>query len=314
MRKEQHIKGLVAAPFTPMKTDGSLNTALIPSYYEMLKENNVNGAFINGSTGEGVSLTFDEKKQVTEAWATCTRQDASFKLISLLGGNCLQECIALAHHAREQGLYAVAITSPFYFKPRSVNVLAEICIEIANTVPDIPFYYYHIPVLTGVSFSMHSLLQLIDGKTKNFAGIKYTHEDLMDFQNCINYKDGKYDMLWGRDETMLSALPLGTQGAVGSTFNYAAPLYYQLMDAFNEGDMVAARKLQQKSIDMIELLGKYGGIATGKAYMKMIGLDCGGFRLPVKNMSPEQFEMFKEDVASLKFDTFRSGTASYSHK
>ena len=121
-------------------------------------------------------------------------------------------------------------------------------------------------------------------------------------------------MLWGRDETMLSALPLGTQGAVGSTFNYAAPIYYQLMEAFNEGDMLAARRLQQKSIDMIELLGKYGGIATGKAYMKMIGLDCGGFRLPVKNMNADQFEIFKADVADLEFNTFRSRMPAYSHK
>ncbi len=136
----------------------------------------------------------------------------------------------------------------------------------------------------------------------------------MDFQNCLNYKDGKYDMLWGRDETMLSALPLGTQGAVGSTFNYAAPIYYQLMDAFNEGDMVTARRLQQKSIDMIELLGKYGGIATGKAYMKLIGLDCGGFRLPVKNMNADQFELFKADVAALQFDTFRSRMPAYTQK
>ena len=136
----------------------------------------------------------------------------------------------------------------------------------------------------------------------------------MDFQNCLNYKDGKYDMLWGRDETMLSALPLGAQGAVGSTFNYAAPIYYQLMDAFNEGDMVTARRLQQKSIDMIELLGKYGGIATGKAYMKLIGLDCGEFRLPVKNMNADQFEIFKADVAALPLDTFRSRMPAYTHK
>ncbi|MES2006069.1 MAG: dihydrodipicolinate synthase family protein [Bacteroidota bacterium] len=314
MRKEQHIKGLVAAPFTPMKADGSLNTALIPSYYELLKENNVNGAFINGSTGEGVSLTFDEKKQVTEAWAACTRNDASFKLISLLGGNCVSDCIELAKHACEQGLDAVAITSPSYFKPRSVEVLAEICIEIANAVPDMPFYYYHIPVLTGVSFPMYALLQLMDGKTRNFAGVKYTHEDLMDFHSCLGYQNGKYDMLWGRDETMLSALPLGTQGAIGSTFNYAAPIYHQLMDAFNAGDMVTARDLQLKAIRMIELLGKYGGIATGKSYMQLIGLDCGGFRLPVKNMSSNEFTSFKKDTDAIQFDTFRSRMPALSHK
>ena len=169
-----------------------------------------------------------------------------------------------------------------------------------------PFYYYHIPVLTGVNIAMYDLLQEIDGKIPNFAGIKYTHEDFMDFLSCMRFQNGKYDMLWGRDENMLSALVLGTKGAVGSTFNYAAPLYYDLIDAFNNNNLEQAQALQQQSIDMIRLLGKYGGIATGKAYMKLIGIDCGGFRLPVKNMPAEQFGLFKKDVEQLNFSSFSS--------
>jgi N-acetylneuraminate lyase len=113
-------------------------------------------------------------------------------------------------------------------------------------------------------------------------------------------------MLWGRDENMLSALAVGAKGAVGSTFNYAAPLYYNLIDAFNRNDSKKAQALQQQSIDMIYLLGKYGGIATGKAYMKLVDLDCGEFRLPVKNMSGDKFELFKEEVEQLNFSSFCS--------
>ena len=128
----------------------------------------------------------------------------------------------------------------------------------------------------------------------------------MDFLSCLHFQNGKYDMLWGRDENMLPALAVGAKGAVGSTFNYAAPLYYDMIDAFNNNDFKKAQSLQQQSIDMITLLGKYGGIATGKAYMKLIGLDCGGFRLPVKNMASEQFELFKKDVEQLNFSSFCS--------
>lgn len=105
---------------------------------------------------------------------------------------------------------------------------------------------------------------------------------------------------------MLSALVLGAKGAVGSTYNYAAPLYNHLIEAFEKNDLVTARKLQQKAIDMIELLGKYGGIATGKSFMKLMGLDCGAFRLPVKNMSKEEFMHFKKDVEELGFNSFQS--------
>jgi N-acetylneuraminate lyase len=135
----------------------------------------------------------------------------------------------------------------------------------------------------------------------------------MDFLSCMNFKNGKYDMLWGRDENMLSALALGTKGAVGSTFNYAPSLYYNMIKAFNNGDLQRANALQQQSIDMIRLLGKYGGIATGKAYMKLIGIDCGEFRLPVKNMSSEQFELFKKDAEQLNFGSFSSQKSSAVH-
>jgi N-acetylneuraminate lyase len=153
---------------------------------------------------------------------------------------------------------------------------------------------------------MIDLLKAIDGKIPNFVGIKYTHEDFMDYLSCLNFANRKYDMLWGRDENMLSALVLGAKGAVGSTYNYAAPLYRALIDAFDQGDFEKANALQQQSIDMITLLGKYGGIAVGKSYMKLIGLDCGAFRLPVRNMTEKDFERFKADVASLNFSSFKS--------
>ncbi|HEU4790098.1 MAG TPA: dihydrodipicolinate synthase family protein, partial [Flavobacterium sp.] len=186
----------------------------------------------------------------------------------------------------------------------------QACIMVGESVPNMPFYYYHIPVLTGVNLPMFDLVQALDGKLDNFAGVKYTHEDFMDFQSCMSYKDGKYDMLWGRDENMLSALVLGAKGAVGSTFNYAAPLYHRLIDAFNSNDLALARVLQQKSINMIRLLGKYGGISVGKSYMKVVGLNLGDFRLPVKNMSAEQFVNFQKDVESLDFKSFKSNPAS----
>jgi N-acetylneuraminate lyase len=304
--KIQHLQGLIAAPFTPMHKDGSLNLSLIPFYYEMLKANNINGAFICGSTGEGVSMTAKEKMAVAEAWATCSKNDADFKVMTLLGGTSITDCKELARHAESIGLYGVSFTAPFYFEPVDVAMLAKACIAVAETVPDLPFYYYHIPVLTGVNFPMIALLKEIDGKLSNFAGVKYTHEDFMDFLSCLHFQNGKYDMLWGRDENMLPALAIGAKGAVGSTFNYAAPLYHNLMEAFNNGDLETASQFQQQSIDMIRLFGKYGGIATGKAYMKLIGMDCGEFRLPVKNMSAEEFESFKKDTEQIKFSSFSS--------
>jgi len=191
------------------------------------------------------------------------------------------------------------LLAPYYFKPAGAKQLAEYCAKVAEAVPQTPFYFYHIPVLSGCFIPMYDFLREAAPIIPNLAGIKFTHEDFMDFLSCIHFMNGKFEMLWGRDENMLSALVLGSRGAVGSTYNYAAPLYYRLINAFDNGNLDEARKLQQLSIDMIRLLGKYGGIATGKAYMKYIGFDCGQFRLPVKNMPTKDYEKFLEDVFSL---------------
>ena len=301
MNHHTHLKGLIAAPFTPMLHDGSIHVEAIPGYYDLLKNNGITGAFICGSTGEGVSLSLEEKKQVIDAWSCLTSKDKDFCLMVLVGGNCLAECKALASYAEEKGCDAISFTSPSYFKPANVKALSVMCGEIAQAAPSIPLYYYHIPVLTGANFSMLNLLQEVNHSIPNFAGIKYTHEDFMDFLSCLHFENGKYDMLWGRDENMLAALALGAKGSVGSTFNYIAPVYHQLIQSFESGDLETARQWQQISIDLIMLLGKYGGISTGKAFMKLFGLDCGEFRLPATNMSQQQFDIFAEEAKNKGF-------------
>lgn len=298
----KRFEGLIAAPFAPLNSRGEVMYDRIESYYDFLDKNHVVGAFINGSTGEGVSLSLKEKMKITEEWTSSAKVRKTVKVISLVGGTSYVECIENAIHAKESGVYAIALLAPYYFKPASAQQLAEFVSKVAERVPDLPVYFYHIPVLSGCNVSMLDFLKEATNYIPNLAGVKYTHEDFMDFLSCTHFMDGKYEMMWGRDENMLSALVLGTRCSVGSTFNYAAPLYMQMIEAFDKGDLVAARKLQQQSIDMIRLLGKYGGIATGKAYMRYVGFDCGEFRSPVKNMGSNNYENFKEDVRTLKME------------
>jgi N-acetylneuraminate lyase len=297
----QKTEGLIAAPFTPMSAGGEILYDQIPDYQAFLVKNKITGAFINGSTGESVSLSQKEKRKTTESWATASK-GSHLKVINLVGGTSYEECAENALHSQEAGVDAIAIVAPYYFKPAGARQLAEFCARIAEKVPSLPVYFYHIPVLTGCNIAMYDFLQEAAPMIPNLVGIKFTHEDFMDFLTCMRFENGKYDILAGRDENLLPALVLGCRGAVGSTFNYAAPLYQRMIEAFDRNEMEEARILQQKSIDMIRLLGKYGGIATGKAYMKYLGFDFGGFRLPIKNMEPHMFEKFVADVRALNME------------
>ena len=300
------LEGLIAAPFTPLDSNGNLNTSIIPEYYRFLEKNGIIGAFINGTTGEGPSLTQKEKQINAEHWAKCVKAGGKVKIINLVGGTSYKECIENAVFSREIGISSIAIIGPYFFRPCDEEALAEYVSIIGEAVPEMEVYYYHFPAISGVNIKMTPFLKKISEMLPNFSGIKFTHEDLMDFIGCLNFKDGKYNILWGRDECMLSALATGSRGFVGSTYNYAAPLYHSLIEAFRKGNIETAQKLQLKAVEMIRLLDKYGGIATGKAFMKYAGIDCGFFRLPVKNMTTEMYEEFKKDVEKLGIKEFLS--------
>ena len=153
---------------------------------------------------------------------------------------------------------------------------------------------------------MARFLALADGKIPNLAGIQFTAPDIMDYHACRMFKNGKYDMLWGIDEALLSGLAAGAEGAVGSTYNYAAPLYNKIIKAFQNKDFPGAERLQQSSVRMVELLVKYGGTGAGKAFMKLIGLDCGQFRLPVSSPSADKIRELERELQEIGFFDFCS--------
>jgi len=290
----QRLYGLIAAPFTVMSEDGSINLDKIEKQAESLVKNGVKGAFICGTTGEGVSLTVAERMKITERWMEVAQED--FAVIVHVGHACLPDSRLLAAHAQKMGAHSIGTMPPFFFKPTSIEALIPFCAEVAAAAPDLPFYYYHIPAMTGVELPMLDFLKSGADLIPNLAGIKYSHNDLMDMSRCVNLDDGKYNILFGRDEILLSALSFGVDGAVGSTYNYMAPVYQRMIKAYEAGDMATARKEQARAQDVIALLHKYGGIPAGKYIMELIGLDCGGVRSPLQSLSEEQCNRLRKEL------------------
>jgi N-acetylneuraminate lyase len=280
--------GLIAAPFTPTCSDGSLNLEAIADYAQHLRRDGVVGAFICGTTGEGASLTIEERRQVAERWIAVA--PAGLRVIVHVGHTCLTEARALAKHAQASGADSIACLAPFFFKTVGVEGLVNWCAEVANAAPQLPFYYYHMPSMTGVSVPVAEFLPAAAARIPTLAGIKYTFEDLEDFDRCLKFDGGRYDVLFGRDELLHSALKLGARGAVGSTYNFAGPLYRNLIAAFDRGDEATAVALQARAVEMIKICVNGGGhpIASFKRLMRRLGADCGPTRLPLTEPTDEQ--------------------------
>jgi len=302
----KHIKGLVSAPYTAMNPDCSINLEVIERQADFLYNNGVVGAFICGTTGESMSLTTRERKAIAGRWADVIPD--GLKLIVHVGHTSIEDCKALGAHAREIGAWAIGAMAPCFFKPRNIEDLVSFCAEVAASAPSLPFYYYHIPSLTHVHFPMISFLEQGSAKIPNLAGIKYTYEDLMDYQLCLSFSDGRFDMLFGRDEILICGLSLGARGAVGSTYNFASPLYNKLIEAFEDGDLAGARELQKKAVDLLQLLFRSPSSfhAVGKSIMTMLGIDCGPVRSPLANITHVQYENLKTELGKIGFFEYSS--------
>ena len=293
------IKGLVAATFAAYNPDGSINLELIPTLVDQLVADGLTGVYVCGTNGEGLNMTVGERMAIAEAYVKA----ANKRLLVLVhvGHASIYESKILAAHAEQIGADAISAVAAFYFKPTTVQNLVDCMTEIASAAPNLPFYYYHIPVITGVNVDMVEFLKLSEEKIPNLAGVKYTASTLHEYQACLGYKNGKYDILSGYDEMLLPALSVGAQGAVGSTYTFAAPVYLHIIELFKAGKLEEARSLQAKVIDFIRVITKYPAIAAQRAIMKMLGIDMSEPRLPLVSLSAQAYEELKTDLKKVDF-------------
>jgi len=299
--KFEKINGLINAPFTPFYKNGEVNYEPIEAYAKMLAKNGLKGVFINGSSGEGYMLTVEERIKLAEKWMSVAPKD--FKVIVHVGSTVVRDSRRLAEHAQEIGAFGTgAMASPFP-KVGRVEELVKYCEEIASGAPKLPFYFYHIPALSGVFLPMLSFLQAADGRIPNLAGIKYTFESIYEYNQCMLYKNGKYDMLHGQDETILPALAMGgARGGIGGTTNYNGRELVGIIEAWDKGDLEAAREKQNFAQDVINVIVNYrGNIVGGKRIMKLIGLDLGENRTPFRNMTREEESSMRKELEVINF-------------
>ncbi|RKY09679.1 MAG: dihydrodipicolinate synthetase [Planctomycetota bacterium] len=296
----RHIEGFVAAPFTPMNADGTVNLDIIEQQARFLQRNNVGGVFICGTTGEGLSLTTAERMQIMTRWAEVA--GGKMTLIAHVGHNSIVEARSLAAGSRLLGFDAVGAIPPVFYKPRSVDELVAWCADIAAAA-DLPFYYYHTPSMTGVDFAMADFLNAAKDKISNLAGVKFTYENLADYAACLAADDGRFDILFGRDEILLAGLALGAKGAVGSTYNFVAGLYTEIIDAFAKGDLKTAQTLQNKSIRIINAIAQTpcGFLPAAKSILKMLDLDLGPVRRPLQNITEADYNALRTRLEKINF-------------
>jgi N-acetylneuraminate lyase len=220
-------------------------------------------------------MTADEREAVAAEWVRVGGLAVVVSVASASG----REAARLAAHAGRIGADAVSTTAPFYFRPTTARDVVAFVADIAAAAPKLPFYYYDIPSVTGVNVSAAEVARRAVEVIPNFAGVKFSNPDLLTLQECVG---SGLDVRFGIDECLLAAVALGVGGAVGSTYNYAAPVYRRMLDRWHAGDVAGARAEQTKAASMVRTLIDFGGLRAGKVAMKLLGVDCGPVRPPLR--------------------------------
>lgn len=280
---------ILCATFTPMLPDGSLNPERIPDLYTHCHDVRANGIFLNGTTGECMSLSTAERIQLVDGWMDeRNKRRDNLKVVVHVGSANLLEAATMAEHAQSRGVNGIAMVPTFYFRPKDLNDLVNQCVYVAATAPTLPFFYYNIPSLTGVNFPMIRFIELASKRIPNFAGIKNSFNDLVDYQHCLHYAKDKYALYWGTDEVFTMLYAGGNRHWVGSTYNYMNSLYLKVVDAVAKGDLDAVAKLQSDADAIYHVILAYNNIISGKETMKFLGVDCGPVRRPLNSLTPAE--------------------------
>ncbi len=298
----ERIEGLIAAAYSPMDSRGLIHLDVIGDYAEYLSRNGVRGVFVGGTMGESLSLTVPERLELARCWRDAAPE--GFKVIVHVGHTSLEASRELAEQAQEIGAWGIGAIPPVFFKPADIRQNVEFSASIAERAPELPFYYYHIPGMTGVNIPLIDYFEEAADRIPNLAGAKFTCTDIMQFRMCAKCRGGKFDIVMGLDEYMLTGLFNGARGAIGSTYNFAAPLYNGIIEAFGAGDYEHAHELQDRSHELLRLCANFQRmhfLPVTKAIMKIIGCDVGFARAPLANPGQGQVAALEAELEAVGF-------------
>ncbi len=272
--------GIFSALLTPFKKDGTINEQSVKQLIDFNLSKGLDGFYVGGSTGEGILLTIDERKQLFRASAEANAGRST--MIAHVGTIATDHAIEMAKYAEEMGYDAISAVAPYYYS-FSYEAIKNYYLDIAHSV-NIPMIIYNFPGANGFNFDKEKAEELI--ADPQFIGIKHTTSDMFKLQQFKTLSRDVY-VYNGFDEMLLAGLAMGADGGIGSTYNLMGDKYVKLYNLFREGKIQEAQAIQNEVNEVICQLIKYGVFASEKQVLTEMGIDMGDCRKPWRPISEE---------------------------
>ncbi|MEA1935403.1 MAG: 4-hydroxy-tetrahydrodipicolinate synthase [Thermodesulfobacteriota bacterium] len=284
------FKGAIVAIVTPFK-DGEVDEEALRKLIEFQIENGTNGIVPCGTTGESATLSHDEHERVIEIAVEAVNKRVP--VIAGTGSNSTREAIRLTKHAYEMGADGALMVSPYYNRPTQEGLYQHYK-AVADEVP-VPIFPYNVPSRTGSNILPETVARL--SKISNIVGIKEATGDLKQVSKVIELCDDDFIVLSGDDFTVLPLLAVGGKGVISVTSNVAPADMAGMIDAFEAGDLLRARKLHYKMFPLMSALFFETNPIPAKATLAMMGKIQYELRLPLLKMSDANYERLRKVVS-----------------
>ncbi|XP_008205855.1 N-acetylneuraminate lyase isoform X1 [Nasonia vitripennis] len=296
-------KGLIVPVFTPFNNDASqsLNLSIIPQYAKFLESKKIAGVLVNGTSGEGTSLTVNERKKVAEVWAEAVKETKQHLMIQV-GGTSLKDVKELAEHAENLGADSILCLPELYFKPTTVNDLVEYLARVGKSAPKTPLFYYDFPKASMVNIDMAQVFALIGEKVPTFAGIKTDLERGLHAKHVNN----DFAIFLAGDMLMIGGCASGMESYIMTSLNFIPEPAFALIE-YGKGnyDLHAARKSQEYINRIAKDVTRYGTwTETMKIAMNLsTDIFVGPPRAPLKLLSRQNMEAMEQNLSQAGIKT-----------
>lgn len=285
------LNGILPALITPFKEDGEINYESLRKLVKLNLRKGVSGFYVGGSTAEAFMLTTDERKKILET--VVDEVNGQAKVIAHVGAIDTRLCIELAEHAKTAGANAVSAIPPFYYK-FTFEEIKEHYRKIATST-DLPFIIYNFPKLSGVEFTLDNILEL--SNIQNIIGMKHTSFDLFQMQKIKSILPD-FEIYCSHDEIYLAGRSMGSDAAIGSTYNLMAERYIEIEDLYQKGNMKLAKQKMNETDNILFKLVKGGQFNSLRYILNKNDIPCGQSRSPFGPISEET----KNELDELTFD------------
>ena len=290
------MKGVYPALVTPFDKNGDIDE---DGFRELIRHvlPNVDGLVPCGTTGEFNYLTAEEQKRLVEI---AVEEAGSKPVIAGAGASGTREAIQLARNAKEAGATGCLVVTPYFLHPSDKGIYQHFY-DIATAV-DIPIVLYNIPQVTDAYLPRRVVEDLAD--IPNIVGLKDSSGDLTYTMELLEFAGDRIDLFVGHDEVVLPALAGGVSGMILASAQVYPEVWQGVIEAVQAGDLAEARRLQRSVQKLSRIFCRYGGGVAVKQALKMMGVDVGRPRLPLK---PVGGALLHEDRAEIRLELERLG-------